>query len=553
MLDQGAGERIVSRVAAIVLCLGTASASGQPALGPRPGPPAVPEVDPTSASAKSWRPSDSILGPNVQPIDLGTALRLAGARNPELLLARGRVVEAAALRQFAAVQFLPSINLGLNYDIHTGNLQQSNGNILAVNRAAIFVGAGSNAVAAGTVNIPGVVLQGNVAEGIFLYLGSRQLVRQREFADLAARNQVLLRVALAYSELTRAEGKRAVAIQIRDDAEQVARITAEYADVGQGRRADADRAATYRAGREADIRRAEGEILVASSRLAALLNLEPSIRFHPTDAWVVPQPVVPEPMPLAELIAIALLRRPELGERRAAIREALLALEGARVLPFSPTVLIGFSAGGFGGGSDLVNPTFGSVAGRSDFDVLAYWTLRNLGAGNRALIQVAKAHADVTRFQELAVLDLIRDEVASAYARSHARFAQIGDNERAVRSGVEGFRLDLERILEAVPENLGEAVRPIEVIDSLRLLDRSMNDYLDAIVDYNRSQFELYVALGQPPAAALSRPVLTGIGVEAGRPTPPPSEAEPPPGLPGPSAAPPPPVVPSPFLMPDRP
>ena len=34
-------------------------------------------------------------------------------------------------------------------------------------------------------------------------------------------------------------------------------------------------------------------------------------------------------------------------------------------------------------------------------------------------------------------------------------------------------------------------------------------DYIDAIVDYNRAQFELYVALGQPPANALAHPVPT--------------------------------------------
>ena len=53
-------------------------------------------------------PAGSILDPNVRPIDLNTALRLAGVQNPELLIARQRVVEAAALRQLAAAQFLPT-------------------------------------------------------------------------------------------------------------------------------------------------------------------------------------------------------------------------------------------------------------------------------------------------------------------------------------------------------------------------------------------------------------------------------------------------------------
>ena len=41
----------------------------------------------------------------------------------------------------------------------------------------------------------------------------------------------------------------------------------------------------------------------------------------------------------------------------------------------------------------------------------------------------------------------------------------------------------------------------------MRLLARSRYAYLDAIIDFNRAQFELYVSLGQPPADFLARPV----------------------------------------------
>lgn len=451
-------------------------------------------------------PSGSILDPNVNPIDLNTALQLAGVQNPELLIARQRVVEAAALRQLAAAQFLPSINPGMNYDTHTGVLQQSNGNILSVNRSAVYVGAGANAIAAGTVNIPGVLLTGNVAEGVYGFLVSRQVVREREFASLAIRNQAFLRTTLAYSELLRAGGLRAIALQVRDEARVVARLTAAYAESGQGRRADANRAATELAKRETEFQAAEGEMLVASARLCDVLNLDPSIRLSPTDAAVVPQPIVPDPMPVAELIVLALLQRPELAERRAAIRESLLALEGAKVLPFSPTIFLGFSAGGFGGGSNLVRPIFGGFGGRTDLDVISYWTIRNLGVGNVALINLARSRLGVAQYQEVAMLDHVRAEVAEAYARTHARYAQIGTTEQAVRTGLNGFREDLERIR-------GTVGLPIEVLDSLRLLARARQEYLNAIVDYNEAQFELYVALGQPPANTLAHPVpVKGVG-----------------------------------------
>lgn len=453
-----------------------------------------------SATALTRPPSPpSILEPNVRPIDLNTALKLAGVQNPQLMIARQRVVEAAALRQLAAVQILPSLNFGTNYDSHTGNLQQSNGNILAVNRSALYVGAGSGAVAAGTVAVPGVVLGGNVAVGVFAILTSRQVVVQRQFASEAVRNQTFLQTTLAYSELLRAEGRLAVSIQIRDEAKTIADLTAAYANAGLGRQADAQRALTELEARETDVQAAEGAILTASARLCNVLNLDPTLRLHPTDAFVVPHPIVPDPMPLGQLIALALLQRPELKERRAVIREALLGLEGARVLPFSPTVLMGFSAGGFGGGSNLVRPVFGGFGGRSDFDVVAYWTLQNLGIGNLSLINLAKSRLGVTRYQEIAVLDQVRAEVAEAYAKTHARFAQIGTSERAVRSGTRGLREDLIRIENTVTP-------AIETVDSLRLLARARYAYLDSIIDYDRAQFELFVALGQPPANALAHP-----------------------------------------------
>ena len=474
-------------------------AAGDATSGPRP------DAHPPRAKPGAFaiRPSPpTLLDPNVHPIDLGTALRLANVQNPQLMIARQRVVEAEAMRLFAAAQFLPSINLGTNYDSHSGVLQQSNGNILSVNRSALYVGAGAGAVAAGTVAVPGVVLSGNVAEGVFLFLASRQVVTARQFATVAQRNQTFLAATLAYSELLRAEGHRAIAIQVRDEARRVAELTGAYAEAGQGRPADAHRARTELDQREADIQAAEGEVLTASARLCYVLNLDPSIRLHPTDAWVVPAPIVPGPMPLCEEIAVALLRRPELGERRALIREAFLALEGTKLLPFSPTVLVGFSSGGFGGGSNLVRPVFGGFGGRSDIDAMAFWTLRNLGVGNVALINEASAHLGTTRLQEIAVLDQIRAEVAEAYARIHARYAQIATTEEAVRSGTRGFREDLIRIENTIAPAL-------EVVDSLRLLARARYAYLDSIVDYNRAQFELYVAMGQPPADVLAHPVPT--------------------------------------------
>lgn len=441
----------------------------------------------------------SILGPDVRPIDLDSALRLAGVENPELMLARQRVTEAAARRQYAAAQLLPSINAGTSYDDHTGNVQQSNGAMLSVDRQALYVGAGAVAVGAGTVNIPGIVWSAQVSDMIYNCLIAKQAVVQQCFAAEATRNNVLLRVAVAYEELLRAEGARAVAIKVRDDAKEVARLTAAYAKAGQGRKADADRASTELARREYDLMQAEGNILTAAAALGQLLSLDPAVRLHPIDASVVPATIVAQETPLNELIATAVYRRPELQERRAVIQQAMLALHGAKALPFTPTVLVGYSAGTFGGGSNLVPPPMGNFTDRTDFDAIAYWTLRNLGIGNRALVNLAESRLQSDNWRLIQVLDRVRDEVAQAHARTRARWAQIVTSEQAVTTAENAFTEDLTRIK-------GREGLPIEVLDSLRLLGQARSDYLNAIVDYNRAELELYVSLGQPPANVLARP-----------------------------------------------
>lgn len=467
------------------------------------------ETRPTD-SASLPPPANSILSPETKPIDLPTALRLSGVQSPELLIARQRVVEGEAVHMIAAARYLPSLNAGFNYDSHTGTLQDTSGSVLSVNRTSIYVGSGANAVSAGSVNIPGVVLTGNIATVVFGELAARQLVKGRQAAAVGVRNQVFLAVTQTYCELLRAYGRLAVATTNRDEAHEIARLTAEYSASGVGRKADADRAATELAQREADILAAEGMIISSVARLCQVINVDPSVRLAPTDAYVVPMPIVPGPMPLAELLAIGLLQRPELADRQALIRESMYNLESAKLLPFSPTILIGYSGGAFGGGSNLVRPIFGGLSGRQDLDAMAFWTLRNLGIGNIALIREADARMKIARLQQVAVLNQVRAEVTEAYARIHARFGQIGATETAVRNSTLAYHEDLARIKDRAERT----VLPIELLNSFRLLAESRFLYLNAIVDYNQAHFGMYVALGQPPADMLARPVPVN-GVKA--------------------------------------
>jgi outer membrane protein TolC len=444
------------------------------------------------------------------PIDLAGAFALIGVQNPQFLAAQQRVLEAVALRQLAAVQLLPTINLGTNLDSHRGTLQQSDGNILTVHRDALFVGAGANAVAAGSVNIPGIVWNLNISDTYYNYLISRQVQTQKLAHVNTVNNEIQLRVAIAYLELVQAASQRSIAWQSREEVAQVARLTAAYARAGQGRLSDADRAASELSIRDAIVIEAEGQSVRASARLAALIGLDTAVTLLPTDRWAVPHSIVPEPIPLPELLTIAALQRPELQEQRAEFSRALLTLDAAEMLPFSPNVFLGFSAGSFGGGSDLASqPTgsgtfargqdrFGNFQSRTDLDVVVYWTLRNLGVGNKAQVAASASRVRQSQWQQLIVLDRIRAEVAAAHVRVHARCHRLTTAEEAVREAEIAWREDVERIR-------GNEGLPIEVLDSQRLLNRSRVTLLDTIIKYNIAQFELYQSLGHPRAELLIR------------------------------------------------
>src|SRR5262245_5435581 len=102
---------------ALLVGLGGASAA-PPAPPPAPRQPLVPSV-PSGSSPASHADGKACSDDGVQKIDLASSLRLAGVNNPQILIARQRVSEAIALRQLAAAQALPTLNLGTSYDQHS--------------------------------------------------------------------------------------------------------------------------------------------------------------------------------------------------------------------------------------------------------------------------------------------------------------------------------------------------------------------------------------------------------------------------------------------------
>ena len=123
---------------------------------------------------------------------------------------------------------------------------------------------------------------------------------------------------------------------------------------------------------------------------------------------------------------------------------------------------------------------------------MAFWTLRNLGLGNLALQKQRRAEAGQAAGERSRIIAEIRSEVSAAHASVEAARQRIEITTRELASAEAGFREDLERIRNTVG-------RPIEVVNSLQLLNQARVARIRAVVDYNKAEFRLFVSLGSPP------------------------------------------------------
>ncbi len=387
---------------------------------------------------------------------------------------------------------LPTLNAGMNYHLHTGNLQRSSGRILNVDLQSLYVGGGEGAYVAGTVAVPAVWLFSPLTDAIYEPLAARQRVDVARFQAQATANSILLEVAAMYLELEGADARLQAARRSAEDAAEVARLNVAYGRVGQRTPADANRSVTELMLFQAVVQRAEEDVAVAAARLSRRVHLDPAIRLRVPDGMLAPITLIDPSADRSALIQTALLRRPEMGARTAAVGVAQTRLREEQARPLLPTIAVGYSGGVFGGGSNLEPPTLGRFAGRSDFDVAAFWTFRNLGVGNLALIKGRRAEIGMAEAERARVVNMVRREVLQAVALAAAKRFQVDVRRRELQTAEKGYHEDLTRAQGAVG-------RPIEVLNNLKLLAGARQDLVRAIIESNQAQFALFVALGSPP------------------------------------------------------
>ncbi len=346
----------------------------------------------------------------------------------------------------------------------------------------------------GIPSVNGMTSVLRISDAIFEPMAARRVLAANQAGFRTATNDALLQVSEAYFDLQFATGQLAIAREAAANAEALAVITAAYARLGQGLEADHRRATTEVKHRRREAYRASGQLLVASANLVRLLVLDPKIVLAPVEPSECIIRLIPDEVPIDELLDQGMRNRPELLSAQQQVEVAAIRRKQARLRPFVPSVTFSYAGGGLGGGAGSF---FGNFGARGDAEIGLFWELQNLGFTDFALMRRAAAELEIANLAKYRTLTRVGADVTASYETRQAAAREIDISRETLVEALDSLQLNFLNIRQG--QELLHATRPIEVLQPIQAMAQARLDYLDSVITYNRAQFRLKRAIGQAP------------------------------------------------------
>jgi outer membrane protein TolC len=403
-------------------------------------------------------------------IDLEATLRLAGANNLEIALAREKTAEAAAKRKAARQDvFLPALTLDSPYRRHEGLTQGTDGAFVDVEKQSVAPGVRAS-------------LEVHVGETRYALLAARRRLDAGQHAEDASRQAVLLRAAEQYFDLA----ETFAAVRVLEDAaalsEELLKQMEARVKLGVGYQVDVLRVKTELAHQRLRLLQRREAASLASVQLVETLALEPDTALRPAEDEMAPLALVEDAPPLREMLDMAWGRRPEL-QKHSEIQEAFRAdWRRARVAPLFPFVRADVFAGQMG-------PNYGDLESSRDYQIFVGWKIGKGGLLDLGRRELYRSHLDAAEIEAEIARRRVSAEVVEARAAFLSKKEQLVLADKAVEFAEESFRLNAGR------HKLGIAL-PLEVIQAEDALLRARLDRLAAVAALNKAQYRLKAALG---------------------------------------------------------
>lgn len=402
------------------------------------------------------------------PIDLPTALRLAGAQNLDIKIAREKLAEARANQSGADFQFFPSLSPGITYFQHDGNIQDVAGNINDVHKYSYAAGG---ALAA----------QVNFGDAIYKSLAAKQLTRAAGHGLEAQTQDSVLAAAQGYFDLAFAQAAVGVAQEsVKISAGYEAQIQSAV-EAGIAFKGDALRVRVQTERNRLALRQAAEQQRVAAARLAQILHLDPAVELAAQDSDLAPLALIATNAALDSVVQQTLANRPELKQSQALAAAARDARNGATYGPLIPSLGAQAFWGGLGGGKSGGSDSFG---GQEDYVVGLSWRIGPGGLFDSSRIHSSEARLNVAKLDSEKLHDDLARQAVEAFTRWQALGEQLGTAQRALAAAEEGLRLAEQRKEFAVGVVL-------ETIQAEQDLTQARLDYANVVAEFNKAQYAL--------------------------------------------------------------
>ena len=271
-------------------------------------------------------------------------------------------------------------------------------------------------------------------------------------------------------------------------ARDLATVTSDYAESGEGLVADAEMAAVETLVWEQRRIEAGEAVDRAQLDLLRLLHIEDAIELAPIETAVPVIEIFDGGTDLDDLVAEALDARPETMQYDALVEAAEAEVKAERYGLFVPRFSLNYSYGDFGGAPGASVP---GLDPREDVSVMLYWQFDQLGFGSRSRLDQKRSELRQTQLEQSRTRDRIVAEVRDAFAQIRSLKQRMALSQTASERAERAYALNRERIFENEGLPL-EAVRAMQALADVQLVN------LDQTVRYSLAQMRLHTAVGNP-------------------------------------------------------
>ena len=440
----------------------------------------------TEASILKSQPIDAVpdltAGVQTFQVDLPTVLKLAGADNLTIQEFKTRQDLAILEEKVAREWLFPELFLGVSLHDLNGSAMNSDGKFFReVDRNELWAGAGI-----GLNWIPG--------EGIYQTLAAKQHRLASGHLLQARKNEAILNAILVFYDLQEKQAEFQTQVSLLNYTDRISKQMKIQVDHGQLYRSEYLLARSNYNNTLVALQEVIKDVHRLSAELMELLNIEDEeILLLSSVSDVVPVELLDEQMIALGLYDSAYSRRPELRYHQTLIEARKFERQRLTRGLLIPQLSLTLTDGAVGPFSGVPNNDPTDFTGRYentlDINAMVGWSIPLdllISGGQRkkvdALIQLQQNHHDQQK-------NLIRKQVSQAFNEYRESKNQL----RIARESAEFVEEALKQSTER--QKLGTA-KPFEVFQAQEIYLKTTISYQNVVSNYNKSQYRLYVAMG---------------------------------------------------------